>query len=110
MIPTEEQIEVFWTQRGFYKVTQKEVYDLGYFTLWENGKGYSEGKLPDIGLKSLFKWVMPLLDYPRVSFYFDDATWFCTLDCGKLRVAHKPLIHRSDRDPAYALYWAVCAL
>ena len=58
---------------GFHKVKLKEVYDIGYSTLWENGLGYSEGRLPNFiqSLDACIKWLVPKIEFVEVVIFCD---------------------------------------
>jgi len=68
MKPTKEQIKKFWEWCGFYQERVKEVYDIGYSTMWRNNKGYWHSALPPIDLNNLFKYAVPKLIELNYSF------------------------------------------
>ena len=54
--PTQEELKRFWLKCGFYQEKIKEVYDIGYSTIWRHKQGYFESKLPSLTLDNLFKY------------------------------------------------------
>lgn len=105
--PTEGQKEAFWRRHGFHQVTRKEVYDLGYYTLWENGKGYIEGKLPDIDLNNLFKWAVPRLEELQ-SITFN---WHRNNECEVILWFYSGIkVAGIASAPNLALFWAIWEL
>jgi hypothetical protein len=49
---------------GFKQVTKHEVYDKGYYTIWETDTGYPLARLPDFtsSLDACFQYLVPKLN------------------------------------------------
>ena len=100
MEPNEEQIKRFWEHFGFYQEKVKEVYDIGYSTMWKNDKGYWHSALPPIDLNNLFKYaVQKLYWYILEDTFAEGHTAIVSLSDKKGQV--------TDKDPALALFWAI---
>ncbi len=101
---TQEQIKEFWEGHGFQQVTKKESYDIGYYTLWENDAGYSQGKLPDIDLNNLFKYAVNWDEIETIQFSCGDDGHHCWIYTKKL--IGKSLYGNGATDED-ALFWAL---
>jgi len=79
---------------GFHQVTRKEVYDLGYYTIWENA-GYFESKLPNFtdSFDACIEWLVPKLDKYSIS---KNKALSLNVDCPN-RITVEVMIDKSYR-------------
>ena len=91
MKPTDEQIKEVWGWCGAPYRTEMDSWDrFGY---------------PKLDLNSLFKYAVPKLEDPDISFFqFNDKTWEASIEWKSINLSGR------DLDPALALFWAIWEL
>ena len=113
--PTEAQIKEFWEWCGFKsRLVWSDPADIvprHQFTVWDypDGSGVTQNLSvnPPIDLNNLFKYAVPKLHRKEgnvaiVSHITEEEGWHYSAKIGAGRISVE------DKDPALALFWAIC--